>query len=582
MTFGQYWAIVLKQWKLILACFLVMGVSAYIVSKSMKPIYQSTVLVDVSVRSSNNQADYNSLLASDQLVQTEAQLAVSDPVLREVASHYPGLSEDQLSRQVTSSVKLNTELLEIDVQDPSPTYTAALANDIASTLIKQQLQITQQDNNRSQQQLQQEINTTQQQIDTITTQISTLQAQGGKQPQIAVLQVQLNGLQQHYSEWQTALAQLELAEAQSGDLLHIAQSAQPAMTPVRPQVYLNTAIGFVAGLFLGMVLALLFEQLDVRVRTSDALTNLVGWPILATVRRVDSSKENVINPTGQSANVESYRILRTNIGFSMIDKQLHSILVTSAVPYDGKTTVAANLAIFMAKAGKITLLIDADLRRPTLHKHFHLPEDKMGLSNAVVAFSQMQFLAPMSSTRQASTPFSSNFSLDPFMHSVGMPNLRVIPAGPLPPNPPEFLDSKAMERLFRAIADCGAEVIIFDTPPLLGLSDTSILAPKVDGTLVVVDITHSNKKNLKQMKSVLTQTGSHVLGCVVNKERTRRKDTVYSYYYFNGEQGREERLARNGHAPAAPITPLPLVSPSPFEQRMRSDAINLAPTARTR
>src|SRR5205807_3339591 len=98
-----------------------------------------------------------------------------------------------------------------------------------------------------------------------------------------------------------------------------------------------------------------------------------------------------------SANVESYRILRTNIGFSVIDKPLHSIMVTSAVPHDGKSTIAANLAIFMAKVGKKTLIIDADLRRPTLDEKFHLSTDKMGLSNAIMACSQLQLVASTSS-----------------------------------------------------------------------------------------------------------------------------------------------------------------------------------------
>src|SRR5205085_11822566 len=121
---------------------------------------------------------------------------------------------------------------------------------------------------------------------------------------------------------------------------------------------------------------------------SEALTHLLDWPVLATIRLAQpSKKEAVINPTGRDGNIEAYRILRTNIGFSGIDKPLHSLMITSAVPRDGKSTIAANLAIYMGKAGKTTLLIDADLRRPVLHTLFGISSDKMGLSNAVLAFS---------------------------------------------------------------------------------------------------------------------------------------------------------------------------------------------------
>ena len=140
MTFGQFWSLILKQWKLILICFLIVGLGTYIGSKLITPLYQSTALVQVAIRSGNNQADYNSLLASDQLVQTEASLAISDPVLREVASHYPGLTVQQLANAVTSTVKLNTQLFQIDVVHASPARAAVLANDIAATLIRQQFQ----------------------------------------------------------------------------------------------------------------------------------------------------------------------------------------------------------------------------------------------------------------------------------------------------------------------------------------------------------------------------------------------------------------------------------------------------------
>ncbi len=385
MAFRQCWSIVQKQWKLMVACFLVAGLSAFIISKLITPTYQSTVLVVVTIRSANNQSDYNSLLASDQLVQTEAQLATSDPVLREAASHYPGVTVDQLARQVTSTIKLNTQLFEIDVQDPTPARAAALANDIATTLIRQQLQITQQDDIRSQQQLQQDLDTTRSQIDGVTTHITVLQSQGGKQQQVAVLQAQLSGLQQHYSQWQNALAQLELAEAQDGDFLRIAQLAQPPTVPVRPQVLLNTGVGLVAGLLVGMLLAVFVEELDTSVRTPEAVARLFDCAVLATIRMENSAKEALVNPQEQSANVEAYHILRTNVGLSHIDKHLRSIVVTSACAQEGKSTIAANLAIFMAKAGKETLLIDANLRHPSLHQKFGIPADKMGLSNAVIA-----------------------------------------------------------------------------------------------------------------------------------------------------------------------------------------------------
>ena len=546
MTLEHYWTILVKQWKVIVLCFVFFGVGAYIGSRLLTPLYQSTVLVQVAIRSANNQADYNNLLASDQLVQTETQLAVSDPVLREVASHEPGMTVDQLAREVTSTPKLNTQLFEITVLDASPTRAAALANDIAATLIKQQLQVAQQDNSRSQQQIQQDLDATRQQIDATTRKIAALQAQkGSQQAQLLLLQAQLSGLQQHYSQWQTALAQLELTQAENGNFLRIAQAAQPSLRPVQPNVLLNTTVGLLAGLFLGMLLALLLERLDTQVRTPEALTQLLDWPVLGTIWRVHSSaREEMINPQGRDANVESYRILRTNIGFSGIDKPLRSLVVTSAMPGDGKSTIAANLAIFMAKTGKNTLLIDADLRRPVQHQLFGLPADKKGLSNAVLAMSMPsaaptspQFVAPTSPLLPAGVLNTFSFSLEPFVHTVGIPNLRVIPSGPLPPNPSELLDSKAMQRLLMTIASCGAEVVIFDTPPMRGLSDASIVASKVDATLIVVDVTRAHKGHLKQMKTLLTQAGVNVLGCVVNKQRRSRHDTSYSYYYYYRHAG---------------------------------------------
>ncbi len=560
MTLEQYWSAFLKRWKLIILCIVLVGLGAYIGSKLMTPEYQSTTLIEVNILSSNNQTDINT---SEQFAQTEAQLAISDPVLREVASHYPGLTAGQLAKEATTALRSNTPLFEIDVLDPSPTRAAALANDIAGTLIKRQIQDTEQKNAQSQQQIQLELQQTQKQIGTITGQIATLQAKKGNDAQIGILEAQLNALQQQYSQWQLLLTQLELTEAQSGNFLRIVQPAQPDSTPTRPNIPLNTAAGLLIGLVNGLSLAILLELLDTRIRSEEALAKFADWSVLATVWRADASKkdkhqrEALVDPPQHSANVESYRILRTNIGFSAIHKPLRSIMVTSAVPHEGKSTIAANLAIFMAKAGKKTLLVDADLRRPTLDKIFHLPTNKIGFSNAIVAYANLQFATSMVSTSQSSTLAPASFSLNSYLHAVGIPNLLVMPAGPLPPNPPELLDSKAMEGIFTALASCGAEVIIFDTPPLLGLSDANILAPRVDGVLMVVDITNANKKNLKRVKAHLAQSESHVLGCVVNKQRQSRKDSAYSYYYYYRlEEVDQSKSMHNGHVPSVPATPV--------------------------
>jgi Mrp family chromosome partitioning ATPase/capsular polysaccharide biosynthesis protein len=549
----HYWKILLKRWKLLVICFVVTGLAVFAGSALMTPMYQSTAFVQVAVSSNNSQADINGLLASDQLVQTESQLAISDPVLREVASHYAGLSVDQLAKNTSTSVKTSTQLFQIDVLDASPQRAAALANDIARTLIKQQTQASQQHNTQSQQQIQQDLNTTQLQIESVSGQIATLKAKNGNGTQISTLQVELNGLQQHFTQWQSLLAQLELTQAQAGNFLLIAQNAQPALSPARPNVRVNTAIGLVIGLLDGFFLAILLEQLDTRVRSVEELTKLIEWPVLATVWRPDPNKdkqEDLVNPPSHSPNVEAYRILRTNLGFALLDKPVHTIMVTSAVPAEGKSTTAANLAIFMAKAGKKTLLIDADMRRPTIAERLHLPKDKLGLSNAIVACAQ-SLSAAAGSMWKPSTPFPvGDFSLNAYTHAVNVPNLKVMPAGPLPPNPPDLLDSRAMESFQVSLASSGAEVIIFDAPPLLGLSDASILASKVDGVLVVINIERADKKQIEQMKAHFTQAGTRVLGCIVNKQRRNRKDSsYYSYYYYRSDG--ENKSTHNSNTPVA-------------------------------
>lgn len=514
MTFEQYWSILRKRWKFILVCFVLMGIGTYIGNKFVKPSYQSTVLVQVNVSSSTS--DINNLLASDQLVQTEAIVATSDPVLREVASHYKGITVDKLMKEVTVTARMNTQIFEIDVVDANPRLAAAIANDIAATLIKQQ---------------EQEI------------------------PQ----------------------------ETAQGGFLVVVQSAVPSQNPIQSNKMLIIAAGLLAGLFLGMLLAILFEQIDPKIRTPEDLAKLLSWPILTTIWH--SKSEALISSSNQNPNAESYRMLRTNIGLSVINQPLRSLLITSATPHEGKSVIAANLAIFMANTGKRTLLVDANLHSPAQHTQFGLPPTEAGLSDAIFAvnmqttknlFSGQKFPSLLSPIRQSNMPIPPSFSLGPFMHSVGIPNLQIIPTGSPFPDASELFASQAMPFLMSSIENCGADVVIIDAPPLLGLSDTSILAAMVGATLFVVDITHAYKKTLKQAKALITQTGAQVLGCVVNKQIRRRGATPYTYYlhtpynshnnnHIKGKSDEMNQEMQNGHTLIVPSSPF--ISASLNEQK---------------
>ena len=495
MTLEQYLRALLKRWKLVVVCVILLGIAAYFGSKLMKPVYQSTALVQIGFSTATNQSDYSSLLADDQLLQTETTLATSDPVLREVASHYPGLTSAALVSEVSVSPKPNTQLFEIDVQDHNPIRAAALTNDIANTLIQQQTQVEQ------------------------------------------------------------------------TSFLFLVQPARPASAPVLPNARLNTIAGLAAGLLLALALVLLFERSDTRVRTTEELTQLLDRPALGSIWQAKLTEE-VIDPAETNPDAEAYRILRTNIGFAAIDNPVRTILVTSAITGEGKSSIAANLAIFMAKAGRNTLLVEADFRRPGLSERFGLPVSTVGLSNAILEFTsppvvkgpaERQPSSSSASRRSTFTPSPAGVSLDRFIYATDVPNLCIMPTGPLPPNPAELLDSKAMQRFLTALNDYEVEIVIFDAPPLLNLSDARILASKLDGTIVVVDSTRCKKGHLKQVKALLEQAGAEVLGCVVNKLPRKLDREIFSHYYSARERTGGKRSPGQKRHEAAGISENPNV-----------------------
>lgn len=210
----------------------------------------------------------------------------------------------------------------------------------------------------------------------------------------------------------------------------------------------------------------------------------------------------------RSAAAEAYRALRTNIQFASPDKPLRTLLATSTSPEDGKSTTLANLAITLAETGARTVLVDADLRRPAQHALFGLTND-VGLTSLMLAGAEG--LAPTRIPVQA----------------TAVQNLGVLTSGPLPPNPAELLASRRMGEVLTTLAGL-ADYVLFDTPPIIAVTDAAILAPRVDGVLIVVRAGKTKRDLAVKAKRLLAQVNAPVVGVILNDASLDTK--AYGYY----------------------------------------------------
>lgn len=276
---------------------------------------------------------------------------------------------------------------------------------------------------------------------------------------------------------------------------------------VSPNYQQNTLIGAVIGLVVVYTAIFLRRALDQRIRTRDDATKATGASILGVLPVSDDlSEENIVNgDTDDHIAQESIRQLRTNLRFVNVDTPPRSFIVTSAVPGEGKSTVSLSLARSLADAGSPVILIDADLRRPTVAKKLKL-DAKVGLT---------QVLAGQVEIANA-------------VHQLGDSNLFVLPAGRIPPNPSELLGSDKMRQLIKELSE--EFIVVVDVPPLLPVTDASLLSHSVDGVILVGSIGRSHREQMTEASSILKKVNANLFGLVLN--RAPRKGLGNSYYGF--------------------------------------------------
>lgn len=298
--------------------------------------------------------------------------------------------------------------------------------------------------------------------------------------------------------------------------------------PVRPQVSRNIGIGVFLGLLLGVAAALGRGLLDRTIKTPDEVENDLGLPFLGLLpefeqgaevsrgngkRRRGRPKPRAVGhelwvheyPTSGIA--EAARTIRTNLLFMAPDKPYKRLLVTSAGPSEGKTTVATCIAIVMAQAGQRVVLIDCDLRRPRVHRIFRKGSE-VGVTTALL-----------------------EESIDDCVLDTGVPNLSVIPAGPIPPNPAELLHSEKFKNFLAQVSERFDRVII-DSPPVVPVTDAAVLSTQVDGTVLVIRAFKTKKDMARHAARALSDLGATKAGAVLNAVNFSRHEYKYRYYYY--------------------------------------------------
>lgn len=214
---------------------------------------------------------------------------------------------------------------------------------------------------------------------------------------------------------------------------------------------------------------------------------------------------SIKNPKSQAA--EAFRTIRTNIQFSSLDEDIKALVVTSTQPSEGKSTVISNLGVTMAQSGKKVLLIDCDLRKPSIHK-------KLGVSN----------------TDGLTTILSKEKKLDEVIQLTNINNFYVLTSGPIPPNPAELLQSKKMKALVKELETI-FDIVLFDAPPVLAVTDAQILSTFCDGVIFVAGYGQADKHAIVRAKELIDKVGGKIVGVVINKVPS----TAGSYYHYNYE-----------------------------------------------
>lgn len=502
-----------RRWVIIQAV-VVVTLAALVVSILQPKAYEGTSLVLISEKGSSASV-FGDLLPQlsaqpERAMQTQVQLMQIRPIAEATIKQLNLQSTpDALLSSLSVAAIGQTNLVKITATGTDPEQASLIANTVAEEYVNTARAAQRASLSEAADEVQRRLDEAEADILDLGSRLN----QSGKSDQLsAELQIATGT----YTTLAEKLEQLRINERLESGPGRVVSSAAVAVDPVSPRPLRNAILGFAVGLAIGLGMALLYEYLDNTIKSSDEAERIFGAPVLGTIpldamMKGQKRRLSILEAPG-SATAEAYRVLRNSLDFINFQHDMKTILVTSAAPGEGKSTVASNLAAALAQAGKKVTLVSVDFRRPTTEQFFGV-NNIIGLSDVLIG----------------------THTLKAALQQPGSEQLLVMTAGKMPPNPSELLGSTKMQDVVKLLEEWSDWVII-DTPPLLAVADAAAVARWSDGVLLVTQATESTREAGKKALELLGKVGAKITGVVVwGLDESKSGSGSYGYssgYYY--------------------------------------------------
>jgi polysaccharide biosynthesis transport protein len=538
----QYLQPLRRWWWLIVGAAAIAGLSAFLYLRSQPVIFQSrtTVMVGSPIENPNPGSDV--LYMTQVLARIYADLAQRSTV-RQATMEALGF-EDWLPAYTVSALP-DSQVIEISVTDVEPVRAQAVAKELVNQLV--QLSPAGQEEQERRNFVQGQLTSLERSIRNSEDERQRLEDELGKalsardirsiQDAIRALDDKLNTTQANYASL------LANTGSRALNVIHVLEPASLPTRPVNARAALTMLLAVTLGAALAIAGAYALEFLDDAVAKVTQVERL-GLTALGSVPYVadadDEAGRLVMLNDRYSAAAESYRVLRTNLQFASVDRPLKVVQVSSPNVGEGKSMTAANLAIAIAQLGQTVILVDGDLHQPTQHRYFQVLNN-VGVTTALLGNLEQ---------------------VEKMFKPTAIPNLHLLPSGPLPPNPAELLGSKRMQELLESLKQ-KADIVVIDSPPVTVISDAAVLASRVDGVLIVFRVGRTRGDTARNALSALSQVHARVLGAVLNGTGAGSQDYYYRYRTDYGVQSKHSAARKKAEYGDRPVAGVPKMSNPP-------------------